>query len=336
LRVRDLLIAVLYPLLILIFLFAYPLPAAYCQADWKQSNVVHLHPKDMTEQERQQWTDKLKKIEDALEEVSDPNKYEKGKYECNNFSDFTAQQLAAKCFTVKRAKSTKFRFADNTTGEHHWVFIVTKVGNKEVWVPVECSPPEGEKQKGEEWESLQRRDKIRTPGDQWPKIAYDEGYCDPNTGAPKFGGKFDERYFGNIQIKDVPKPEGCTDPLAALDRTIPFALATKDALTREPVSLPLEIYHSDGILACNLTTAANGTATAELPTGTYYVKAKLNILWFYVTVHTSPEIVLDSPHELNIMIFAIVPVKWVPIASYVACGLLIAAVLYHLLRLVIR
>jgi len=330
-----LLVALLCPLLISIFLFAWPLPAAYSQADWKQSNVVHLHPKDMTEHERRQWTNKLKTIEDALEEVEDQNKYEKGKYECNNFSDFTAQQLAAKCFTVKRAKCTKFRFADNTTGEHHWVFIVTKIGNKEVWIPIECTPPEGERQKGETWDSPQRADKVRSPADAWPKVAYDEGRSDLDIPDLGLCDKFDERYFGNIQIKDVPKPEGCTDPLAALDTTMPFAIVTKDALTGEAVSLPVEIYHSDGTIAGTLTTAVDGTATTELPIGTYYVKAKLNVLWFYVPVYTSPEVVLESPYELNIMILTLIPVRWVPVASYVVCGLLIALVLYPILRLVL-
>lgn len=308
-------------LIILLLMSAFA-QVAHGQADWTEKNVSPLHPKDMTQTERQEWDKKLDEINKALDEISDPNEYERNEYECNKFSDFTAAKLEEKCFTVKRAMSTEFEFPDGTTGQHHWVFIVTKVDNKEVWVPVECSPPEGQKQKQEE--------RV----DQWPLVAHDKGYFDPE-GRLRPGDKFDERYFGKIKVKDVPKTTQCRDPLAALMKTVPFAICTRDALTGEALSLPISVYQADGTLYKSLNTGSDGRATLDLPPDTYYVKAKINILWFHVTAYSSPQLMLDTPYDLNIMVSTFIPVKYVPIAVYALCGLIGAFIIYRLVRLIL-
>lgn len=306
---------------------------AVADGGWTDKQVEAVHPKDMTQVERAQWNEKMQKLEQALEQVNDPNKYEEGKYECNDFSDFAAKKLAEMCYTVKRAKSMQFTFPDGTKGEHHWVFVVVKVGDRVVWVPVECSPPEGEKQKGEKWDDPQRQERNpRMEGDQWPWVEYEKEYFDPDTLKLMPGYKFNDRYFGKLKIRDVAKKQGCADPLAALIRTYPLAVLAQDAATGEPLSLPVEFYGTDGVLVERLTTGTDGMVRAELLEDTYLVKARVGILWFEVAPYSS-EVVLDRPYNLNILVSTLIPVKYVPAAVYLVCGLLAAFLAYSLVRL---
>ena len=98
---------------------------AQAQTSWTAKNITPTHPENMTPTDFQEWQKKLEELEKALSDVSDPNKYEKGKYECPQFSDFTAQVLEEKCFTVKRAMSTNFTLPNGGSGEHHWIFAVS-------------------------------------------------------------------------------------------------------------------------------------------------------------------------------------------------------------------
>ncbi len=150
-----------------------------CQ-DWGSSQDLQpQHPKDLTEQELQEWYEHQDKIEEALEEIDDPHTYKRKEYECNKFSDYTANELAKKGFKVKRAMTEDF----DGEGQHHWVIIIVKVGDKEIWVPVECTPPEGQKQKQE--------GRL----DQWPRI--------PVQPDESGRSKFDKRYFKGVKVKDV-------------------------------------------------------------------------------------------------------------------------------------
>jgi len=177
----------------------------------------------MTAAERQAWHIELGRIHDALEDINDEHKYRKKEYECDNFSDYTAGELAKKCFTVKRAMSYTFETSDERTGLHHWVFIIVKVGDREVWVPIECTPPDGQRQKQYECDCCDPPD-DRCPNvriDQWPKIA-DKAYYDLVTGELQSGQRFDERYFGNIIVWDVPIMAQCRDPLPVDSDTHPI------------------------------------------------------------------------------------------------------------------
>jgi len=185
-------------------------------------DVPPLHPGDMTQRECQAWQVESGKINDALAAINDEHEYKSKEYECNDFSDYTAGELAKKCFTVKRAMSYSFEYPDGGTGLHHWVFIIVKVGDREVWVPIECTPPNGQRQKPSECDGCDPLDDgcADSGTARWPKIA-GEPYYDLVTGELESGPSFDERYFGSIIVWNVTTMPECRDPLPVNSDTLP-------------------------------------------------------------------------------------------------------------------
>lgn len=173
-------------------------------------DVSPLHPGDMAPAELEIWQAELARINEALEGINDEHEYKRKEYECDSFSDYTAQELAKECFTVKRAMSYTFEYPDGRTGVHHWLFIVVKAHDTEVWVPVECTPPNGETQKQYESDCCDAPDgqcpTIRI--EQLPRIAYEGcGYLATVDPAPD--RRFEERYFGSTIIWDVAAAQEC-------------------------------------------------------------------------------------------------------------------------------
>jgi hypothetical protein len=171
--------------------------------------VPTLHPGDMTLSELEAWQMEVARIDDALEEINDEHEYKRREYECDSFSDYTAGELTGRCFVVKRAMSYTFQYPDGRTGLHHWIFVVVEIGSRELWVPVECTPPPGERQKqygcdGAEADGGCQGLRVR----QFPMVA-DEAYHSLLAGELKPGQRFDERYFGSIIVWDVAAAE-CT------------------------------------------------------------------------------------------------------------------------------
>jgi hypothetical protein len=183
---------------------------------------VHpLHPGDMTETELEAWQVELARINEALQEIDNEHEYRRKEYECDSFSDYTAGELTGRCFIVKRAMSYAFEYPDGRTGLHHWLFIIIEVGDREVWVPVECTPPNGERQKQHECGCCDGPD-GRCPGMrmvQFPRVA-DETYHALAMSVLKQGQRFDSRYFGSIIVWDAiavlecgtPSPEASEPP----------------------------------------------------------------------------------------------------------------------------
>jgi hypothetical protein len=184
-------------------------------------DVPPLHPGDMTQRGCQAWQVESGRINDALVAINDEHEYERKEYECNDFSDYTAGELAKECLTVKRAMSYSFEYPDGRTGLHHWVFIIVKVDGREVWVPIECTPPNGQRQKQSECDGCDALDDgcADRGTDEWPKIAH-EPYYDLVTGELESGQRFDERYFGSIIVWDVATMTECRDPLPVNSGTL--------------------------------------------------------------------------------------------------------------------
>lgn len=176
--------------------------------------VPHLHPGDMTLSELEAWQAELGMINDALEEINDEHEYKRKEYECDSFSDYTAGELAGRCFAVRRAMSYTFQYPDGRTGLHHWIFVIVEVGDRELWVPVECTPPNGERQKQYECDCCAEAEDVcaRMRIGQFPRIA-DEAYHSLAIGELKPGQRFDERYFGSIIVWDVAGAAGCEAPM---------------------------------------------------------------------------------------------------------------------------
>lgn len=174
--------------------------------------VSPLHPGELTPSQLQAWQMESARINQALEEINDQHEYRRKEYECDSFSDYTAGEMATKCFTVKRAMSYTFEYQDGRTGLHHWIFIVVEIGAKEVWVPVECTPPNGERQKQYECDCCDGPSDVCPGGRivQFPRVA-DEAYQALTTGDLKPGQRFDSRYFGNIIVWDVATMPECGD-----------------------------------------------------------------------------------------------------------------------------
>lgn len=195
----------------LILLLIIGLAQAACVQDtWIE--VPPLHPGDMTSAELEVWQVELGRINDAMEEIDDEHEYKRKEYECDGFSDYSAGELAKRCFRVKRAMSYTFQYPDGRTGPHHWLFVIVEVGDREVWAPVECTPPNGERQKQYECDCCDAPD-DGCPGvriGQFPRMA-DEAYHGLVTGEVRLGQKFDERYFGNIIVWDVATMPECSD-----------------------------------------------------------------------------------------------------------------------------
>jgi len=174
--------------------------------------VYPLHPGDLTPSQLQAWRVESSRIDEALEGINDQHEYIRREYECDSFSDYTAGELARKCFTVKRAMTYTFEYPDGRRGLHHWLFIVVEVGGRELWVPVECTPPNGERQKQYECDCCDEPGGA-CPGlriIQYPRIA-DEAYHALATGGLKPGQRFDGRYFGSIIVWDVATVPECSD-----------------------------------------------------------------------------------------------------------------------------
>jgi len=203
--------------------------------------VPALHPGDMTQRECQAWQVESGKINDALAAIDDEHEYKRKEYECNNFSDYTAGELAKECFTVKRAMSYTFEYPDARTGLHHWVFIIVKVGDREVWVPIECTPPNGQRQKPSECDGHDPLDDGcgDSGSDRWPKIAR-QSYYDLVTGELESGQRFDERYFETIIVWNVTTMTECRDPLPVNSGTLPAGRLT---------ILPFELLGSQASVA---------------------------------------------------------------------------------------
>ncbi|MFP3898980.1 MAG: hypothetical protein ACLFVD_06685 [Dehalococcoidia bacterium] len=174
--------------------------------------VPPLHPGDMTAAELDVWQAELGRINGALQEINDEHEYKRKEYECDSFSDYTAQELAKECFTVKRAMSYTFEFPDGRTGVHHWLFVITEVGDREGWVPVECTPPNGERQKQYESDCCDASD-GQCPAariEQFPRVAT-ETYSYLATAEQALGERFDESYFGTIIVWGVTPMPKCTE-----------------------------------------------------------------------------------------------------------------------------
>ena len=181
---------------------------ACVQDTWVE--VPPLHPGDMTQTELEAWQSELARIKDALEEINDEHEYRRKEYECDSFSDYTAGELTKRCFIVKRAMSYAFEYPDGRTGLHHWLFIIVEVGGREVWVPVECTPPNGERQKQYECGCCDTLDGP-CPGMrivQFPRVA-DEAYHALAAGDLQPGQRFDKRYFGNLVVWNVSVTAEC-------------------------------------------------------------------------------------------------------------------------------
>lgn len=181
--------------LVLVLLITAGSQVALGQIGWTDTDLPYLNPADLAEAERRAWDTWLERFNAALDAINDENPYRTGEYECNRFADSTARELQLRGFTVKRAMSTSFQAWDGTTGQHHWVFVIIGVRNEadeetEVWVPVECTPPEGERQK----------DEGRAA--RWPRIPFegDGG----GVGREALGDRFDPRYFRGVCIRDAP------------------------------------------------------------------------------------------------------------------------------------
>lgn len=176
------------------------------------TEVPPFHPGDMTPAELQAWQAELARINDALEEINDEHEYKRKEYECDSFSDYTAGELTKKCFTVRRAMSYAFVYPDGRTGLHHWLFVIVEVGGREILVPVECTPPNGERQKQYECDCCEGSDSgcagLRIV--QFPRVA-DAAYHSLVTAELRPGQRFDERYFGSIIVWDVAPTEQCSD-----------------------------------------------------------------------------------------------------------------------------
>ena len=183
---------------------------ACVQDTWVE--VPALHPGDMTPSELEAWQVELGRINDALTEIDDEHEYKRKEYECDSFSDYTAGELAARCFVVKRAMSYTFQYQDGRTGLHHWIFVVVQIVGREVWVPVECTPANGERQKqyGCDGGAGANGGCPSLRVGQLPRVA-DEAYYSLVASALKSGQRFDERYFGSIIVWDVATE--CSAPL---------------------------------------------------------------------------------------------------------------------------
>lgn len=116
-----------------------------------------------------------------------------------------------------------------------------------------------------------------------------------------------------------------------------LSIMTWDALWGEAVSLPLEIYEGDGTLVGKATTGTDEATDLYLPSGEYYVKAIIPILWFDVPAYASPMLPLtsDRPYVINIMLATLIPVKYVSITFYILLGIIGVLIIYRIIRIAV-
>lgn len=191
----------------------------------QEHNLTRVHiwklAMDTTTTCRLEWQAIEDAIEEALLEVDNPYKYgeevDGRPYRCAQFSDYTADQLRRELPAAVQAKweesglegpapNVEVLRARDMAWEpdgHEWVFVKVIICEKSVWIPIESSPPSGQKQKYKRCERENctacadckegwvKREEFNI----WPRIQYgDDGSVPP---------QFDERYFkDSVQIRN--------------------------------------------------------------------------------------------------------------------------------------
>jgi len=174
-------------------LFGCPSPDGATSA-WAATTVNNTAIDELPCDDAKALRDILNEIEDNILDdfPGDPNPYQPGVYECNNFADYTAARLTEMGYTVKRAMRNDWGGVQNQ--QHHWVFIIVSFCGNDIWVPIECTPP---------GVGMLQRDEERLDVNQWPRIEY-APFMMGGDGQPLPPPRFKSAYFGDILTRDHP------------------------------------------------------------------------------------------------------------------------------------
>lgn len=179
--------------------------------------------------------------------------------------------------------------------------------------------------------------------DEW-KLSRIRVFINPN--SRQWAAKLDKP----TELKtECPRPEGKKEPpresptiipkyYPPSECTVPLSINVQDGATMQPlVGLPLELHQADGTVVESFHTGADGKAIVYLPEGSYLVRASIPLFGFGIPAYASPMIPLapDRPYHLNIILYTLIPVKYVPTAIYALCAVIGILIAYRLVRLIV-
>jgi len=138
----------------------------------------------------QEWSDVRGTIETALDNVDDTHRYgqivQGRPYRCAPFSDYTADNIVLpEEYQVIRARVLNDPTHPNNG--HEWLYIRVTICGEDVWIPIECTPPDdgGDQKRAADGT-------MREEQNQCPRIAYEDRQAETD---------FDPTYFGAVEIR---------------------------------------------------------------------------------------------------------------------------------------